>query len=445
MVAGVVLAAGLSTRFGGDKLSAPLAGRPLAHWALEAALCSSLGEVILVTRPELADDLGRAFPAAHLVVNQNPARGQSGSLRLGLEAASPKASHALFLLADQPLITPALIDSFVAAALTGHGLAALDGLERIMPPTLFAREHFSELLRAKGDKGGRQLLAAHGEEVLTLPPNFPLAGMDVDQPRDLGRAELALLGGLHRALGLKARELVSVVGAGGKTSLVHALASEAALDGRAVLVATSTKVFVPAGRLLVKQEPEAMLTQAAERTLPGWVLNMAADRRMIHGASKLIGLEPLLLDRLFTEETAPLILVEADGARRLSIKAPRSHEPVIPSASTTVVGVMGLSALGKPADEDHVYGLDEFLAITQANPDEPLVPEHLAALSLHDQGLFKGAPDGARRVVCLNQSDGPGARHGGREIAELIQARDSSMRIVLASLESGEAEVLKQT
>ncbi|MCB2226571.1 MAG: putative selenium-dependent hydroxylase accessory protein YqeC [Desulfarculaceae bacterium] len=444
MVAGIILASGLSTRFGSDKLTAPLAGRPLAHWAIEAALSSSLGQIVVVTRPELAEGLASAFPAARVVVNQNAVRGQAGSLRLGLAAVEPEASHALFLLADQPLITPALIDSFVAAATTGQELAALAGDERLMPPTLFSREHFAALMQAHGDQGGRQVLAAHQEEVLALPPNFPLAGMDVDLPRDLGRAELSLQSGLHRALGLGPRELVSVCGAGGKTSLVHALASEATLDGRAVLVATTTKVFVPAGRLLVEQDAGAMLSTALDRCLPGWVLNLAADRRVVHGASKLIGLEPELVDRLWQAEAAPLILVEADGARKLSLKAPRAHEPVVPAASSVVVGVMGLSALGKPADEEHVYGLAEFLGITQARGGEAIAPEHLAALALHENGLFKNAPSGARKIVFLNQCDAPGCGHAGRKTAELIKQKDSSLRIVLASLESGMAEVLHQ-
>lgn len=444
MVAGIVLASGLSTRFGADKLSAPLAGKPLAHWAIAAALSSSLGQVVVVTRPELAEGLERAFPLARVIVNRNAVRGQAGSLRLGLEALEPEATHALFLLADQPLITPALIDSFVAAAQTGHDLAALAGDERLMPPTLFGREHFAALRQAHGDQGGRQVLAAHQEEVLALPPDFPLAGMDVDLPRDLGRAQLARQGGLHRALGLGPRELVSVCGAGGKTSLIHALASEAALADRAVLVATTTKVFVPAGRLLVEQEPEALLASTVERTLPGWVLHLAADRRPVHGVPKLIGLEPGTVERLWQKEVAPLILVEADGARKLSLKAPRAHEPVIPAASSVVIGVMGLSSLGKPADEAHVYGLEEFMAVSKARGGEPIAPEHLAALALHEHGLLKNAPPGARKVVFLNQCDAPGCGHGGRKTAELIKQQDSSLRIVLASLESGLAEVPHQ-
>ncbi len=441
-IAGVVLAAGLSTRFGADKLSAPLAGRPLASWALEAALASTLHEIVVVTRPELADELGAAYPGVRMVINEQAAEGQASSLRLGAAALGTEVSHALFLLADQPLLTPALIDSFVAAAITGHDLAALAGEDRLTPPTLFGRRFFPDLLQATGDAGGRGILAAHGDEVLALPPNFPLAGLDVDQPPDLARASMALGSGFSQALGLGERELVGVSGAGGKTGLIHALASEAALRGEPVLATTTTKVFVPVGRLLMAQSPTDLLDQARERTLPGWVLHLAADQGVFKGRTKLIGPDPALVDELWARQIAPLLLVETDGARRLSLKAPRAHEPVVPSATTVLVGVMGLGTLGLPADADTIYGLEEFLAITGSKPGQLVGPRHCAALALHPEGLFKGAPPQARKVLFLNQADAPGAPEAGREIAALLREKDPGLRIVLASLSQGWAEVL---
>ena len=441
-VAGIVLGAGLSTRFGADKLSAPLHGKPLVHWALEAALGSSLAQVVVVARPGLAASLRETFPQASVVVNHASEQGQASSLRLGLAALGPEISHALFLLADQPLITPALIDSFVAAAVTGHDLAALAGEERPLPPTLFGRRYFEQLSRATGDAGGRGVLQEHKDQVLTLPPNFPLAGLDIDQPDHLAQAAMALGQGWRRALGLGKHELVSVAGAGGKTGLIHALASEAALAGDAVLATTTTKVFVPLGRLLVEQNPEALLAQARERSLPGWVLHVASDSGLFKGRRKLIGPEPDIVERLWARGEAPLLLAEADGARRLSLKAPRAHEPVITPSTTCLVGVMGLSTLGQPADENHVYGLAEFLAITKAEPGQAIEPRHAVALALHPEGLFKLTPPGAQRVVFLNQADAPQGEANGRAIAELISAGDSSVRVVLGSLRQGWAQVL---
>jgi probable selenium-dependent hydroxylase accessory protein YqeC len=441
-VAAVILAAGLSTRFGSEKLTRPLAGKPLAHHAIEAALASSLDRVLVVTRPGLAEPLDRAFPGAEIVINEQAAQGQSSSLRLGVEALRPRESHVLFLLADQPLVSPDLIDSFVAAARTGEELAALAGDGRLSPPTLFGRRFFAELAQARGDAGGRGLLAAQGDRVLALPPNHPLAGLDVDRPQDLARAEAVLAGRLGKALGLRRRELVSVVGAGGKSSLVAALASERAAAGQAVLATSTTQVYHPPGRLLMEQDPQRLLADAAQRLVPGWLLNLATDSRVEDGRVKLQGLSPGAVDRLWEQNLTPLLLVEADGARRMPLKAPRAHEPATPSASSLVVGVMGLGGVGKPVDEKHIFAPHEFSTLTGAARGQAVGPGHLAALALHPQGLFKNAPPLARRVVLMNQGELPGAARAAREIAAHIQEKEDSSRVVLASLAQGWSEVL---
>ena len=102
-VAGVILAAGLSTRFDGEKLTTPLIGRPLGHLAIAAAQASRLGRVVLVTRPELAEGLATPFPGLEMALNNQAREGQASSLRLGLKALGEDCSHVLFLLADQPV------------------------------------------------------------------------------------------------------------------------------------------------------------------------------------------------------------------------------------------------------------------------------------------------------------------------------------------------------
>ncbi len=156
----------------------------------------------------------------------------------------------------------------------------------------------------------------------------------------------------------------------------------------------------------------------------------------------MVGLPPQTLDRLWRAGLADYLLVEADGAKGLPLKAPRKHEPVIPEATTLVIGVLGLDALGRPAERDTVFALDEFCALTKAKPGKAITPQHLAALIQHPQGLFKRAPAGARRAVFLNQADLPGAPENAREVQGLLQEQTSGPRLVLASLKEGYCEVL---
>ncbi|MBU4277900.1 MAG: putative selenium-dependent hydroxylase accessory protein YqeC [Proteobacteria bacterium] len=441
-VAGVILAAGFSTRFGGQKLTTSLAGRPLAAWALEAALASRLGRVVLVASPELAQELGELPADLEVMLNHNAGEGQASSLRLGLEALGRDHSHALFLLADQPLLSPALIDSFVEATEAGHDLAALAGDTSFSPPALFARRFWPELLALRGDAGGRSVFEAHRDEAVLLPPNFPLAGLDVDTPEQLGLAEAVLTQRYSEALELERGDLVSLVGAGGKTSLLEALASEQAADGKAVLATTTTQVFRPSGAVLIEPH-EDWLPERIERLLtPGACLTVASESSLVEGRAKLKGLAPPSVDWLWEAAVAPLILVEADGARRMPLKAPRTHEPVIPMTTTVLVGVLGLAGVGQPVDEEHVLGAAEFCAVTGAAPGQPVEPAHLAALATHPKGLFKKAPARIRKVLVLNQGELPGAAEAARQVAELVSGQDPSLRVLLTSLHRGECEVL---
>jgi len=195
-VGGVILAAGLSRRFGAEKLLAPVGGRPLGTLALGAALAGRLERVVLVTRPELVKGLTPAGPPdparLKVVLNSRPASGQARSLRLGLAALEEEISHALVLLADQPLVDTRLVDRFVALAQEGVELAALHRAGALVPPALFGRAHFQSLGRLSGDQGGRSLLALNRDRVVLVEPEDDLAPLDVDRPEDLAEIQRRL-------------------------------------------------------------------------------------------------------------------------------------------------------------------------------------------------------------------------------------------------------------
>ena len=194
-VDGVVLAAGLARRFGAEKLLAPLGGKPLGWWAVEAALASDLATIVLVTRPELASELApQADPRLRIVLNSRPEEGQSLSLRLGLAALDQESSHALFLLADQPLVGPALIDRFIRIAVQGAELAAIRPGEAFKPPALFGRKYFKELAALSGDQGGRTLLDRYANRVAVVEIEAEIEAADADSPADLVRLKKEIEG-----------------------------------------------------------------------------------------------------------------------------------------------------------------------------------------------------------------------------------------------------------
>ncbi len=186
-VSGVVLAAGLSTRFddGADKPKQlyRIGGESLVRRTCRAALTSALGEVILVTgcaagsvRSEVA---GLDLRAVH---NALYADGQSGSVRCGLAAVSDDAEGAMFLPIDQPGLDAAVIDRLLGAFDRPDSIVVPTFRGRRGAPVTFGRAWFARLDALRGDEGARPLLrelAAHVEE-LELDSELPLVDIDTE-------------------------------------------------------------------------------------------------------------------------------------------------------------------------------------------------------------------------------------------------------------------------
>ncbi len=189
-VVAIVLAAGAGTRFGAQKLLAPLAGRPVLQHALDALAAAGLGDVVVVLGDDAAAiEAAIAWRAERRVRNRRPQDGLSSSLRVGLDAAAedPGVDAVLVALGDQP----ALRADVVAAV-----LAAADGTIRPIVraryeddeapnPVLVRRAAWALAAGLDGDRGLGPLLAQRQE----LVAEAPVTGHnpDVDTPADLDR------------------------------------------------------------------------------------------------------------------------------------------------------------------------------------------------------------------------------------------------------------------
>lgn len=180
-LAAIVLAAGRGTRFGGEKLSALLAGRPLLDHAVAAALASGAERVIVVGRPGTTLS---EHPRVSLVELSSAAL--SESLRAGLAAAS-RAEAALIYLGDMPLVPHDIAPRLIAAL--GDGLAALPEFDgRPGHPVLLARRGFSLADGLTGDEGlGRALRGR--QDVVRLAVSDEGVVLDVDTLEALSRLE----------------------------------------------------------------------------------------------------------------------------------------------------------------------------------------------------------------------------------------------------------------
>jgi molybdenum cofactor cytidylyltransferase len=181
VIAGVVLAAGTSSRMGRPKQLLELAGKPLLQHVVDAAAASSLDEIVVVLGHEAGAVEGAlVLPGrARAVLNPDYHSGQSSSLRAGLDALPPPAEAALILLGDQPGVSAATIDAAVAAFRASPKpflRAVFEG--RPGHPVVIARSQWRAASAAGGDAGARGLLERAPVEVEELELGAPLGDVD---------------------------------------------------------------------------------------------------------------------------------------------------------------------------------------------------------------------------------------------------------------------------
>ena len=151
-------------------------------------------------------------------------------------------------------------------------------------------------------------------------------------------------------------------------------------------------------------------------------------------AGKAVGLADEQVTRLIDEMNADILLIEADGARQLPLKAPRRHEPVIPLDTTVTVNVAGLDALGKPLNTV-CYNVDPVITRYGFKPDGLVQPAWLAQI-LRDEALgLKKIPETSRIVTLLNKADLSGLVYGrGRRTAQLILRKPGANMVAIGSV-----------
>ena len=193
-VAGVVLAAGLSSRMGENKMLIEVGGRTLVRRAVETALSARLDPVLAVVGHEsdrvLAELRGLSCTS---VTNAEYVRGMNTSLRAGIRALPEGTDAAVVLLGDMPLVETrmvlALVEAFRGSAVP-LVISTYGGV--VAPPILYARALFAELRALEADACGKRVVNQHRTEGIEL--EWPAEALtDLDEPSDLERVRARLV------------------------------------------------------------------------------------------------------------------------------------------------------------------------------------------------------------------------------------------------------------
>ncbi|MBL6852621.1 MAG: molybdopterin-binding/glycosyltransferase family 2 protein [Alphaproteobacteria bacterium] len=187
-IGAIVLAAGLSSRMGSNKLLATVSGKPLVRHAVEAALGSAAAPVVVVTGnggPEVRQAVAPLAPV--FVENHDFSKGLSTSLRVGLRALPADCDGALVLLGDMPQVTSALLDKLIAAFEPGEDRAICVATRhgKRGNPVLWARRFFPEMLAIEGDVGARHLIGQYADLVVEVEATDDGPLTDIDTPEAL--------------------------------------------------------------------------------------------------------------------------------------------------------------------------------------------------------------------------------------------------------------------
>lgn len=228
------------------------------------------------------------------------------------------------------------------------------------------------------------------------------------------------------------RHLISIVGAGGKTTLLYNLSEELKQFNKKILISTTTHIYIPPKEinndLIISKDRKALL-RYVEAIRDKGIYVMGKE---ITNENKIKGIDIHLADELYNTGVFDFMLFEADGGKKKPIKAPAEWEPAVPQSTTVLIGVIGLDSLGRAAGEETVHRPDEFCIICGCRPGDKIDTIMLAKLIRHPQGLFKNAPDNANKIVLLNKADNSGLREAGLKIKSM--AEDENIGFVIASL-----------
>lgn len=185
-VAAIVLAAGGSTRMGQPKQLLPIGGQPMVRRVTAAACATELAQVVVVVGAQ-ADAVRQALAGLQVdvVFNRSWAEGMSTSVQAGLSALASGIQAVLIILADQPGLTPDLLNTLVARYYaTRAAIVAPFYQGQRGNPVLFDRSLFGELAATRGDQGGRMLVTRHGRDVERVEVDDPSVLLDVDTRQD---------------------------------------------------------------------------------------------------------------------------------------------------------------------------------------------------------------------------------------------------------------------
>lgn len=234
-------------------------------------------------------------------------------------------------------------------------------------------------------------------------------------------------------ISLEKTELISIVGGGGKTTSMFRLGRELLSHGKKVLLATTTAIFMPNKtdyeKLFLWEDKKEMIDIIEASSSGVTLLGNTVDKTK----NKLKGVDGEVIDEIFKSNIFDYIIVEADGANRKPIKAPASHEPVIPKSTTKIIGLIGTDSIGRKLYEENAHRAEVLANITNSKLGDIIDEKIIYNLIISKQGIFKGAPELAKKYVILNKAETDERKKVSKRVKSMINNSDIE-KIIIGSM-----------
>jgi molybdenum cofactor cytidylyltransferase len=241
---------------------------------------------------------------------------------------------------------------------------------------------------------------------------------------------------LIAAFDLERYRFIHLVGGGGKTTLMLAIARALAARGKRVIATTSTRIRRSEGDalegLLIGRNV-GELAEQARAALAG--LNPIVLASGVED-EKLLGFSAGDLEYLATAGVADTLIVEADGSAGRPLKAHAPWEPVVASSADLVVVVVGAWCLGQPLDEQTVHRADLLVQRIGCAHGTPLTVRHVAAILFHEEGYLAKVPREAAVMLGITSRRGDGGELA-RELARADERKRLKRVVRLGSVMAG--------
>ncbi len=254
---------------------------------------------------------------------------------------------------------------------------------------------------------------------------------------------------LTETLLMEKKGVISLIGGGGKTTLMFRLANELKAEGLKVLTTTTTKIAMPSpdqSSQFITSIYADEIIEAARISLKTHhhitaVKEIGAASTHCSGLKKCFGLHPEIVDKIWESGLFDWIIVEADGAKQKPLKACAPHEPVIPKTSTQGILLAGLDALGCPLDDNSIFRSALVSRITGVAEGDVVTESCMAELLSHEIDRIQARTSLKNMLVFLNKADHPELEKLGCNVAALMMVHPAQAlkRIVVGVLNSADA------